>query len=190
MVSIILGKNSPEDFKQMQELQKMGVSDEIIQTAYEYTKEKGSKKMSANIIREALSRGKRTDNGEWVYGIYSPYNWDIFLEREEKPQIIIISENKRIDGLWCEIIPETVGRFTGMPDKNGKKIFEGDIILFNSKRNLPNDKSIPEVIKYNQRDCAFQRYPYNNSITKGGSGKLLQLDMMVECEVIGNIHDS
>lgn len=37
MVSITLGKNSPEDFKQMQELQKMGVSDEIIQKAYENT---------------------------------------------------------------------------------------------------------------------------------------------------------
>ena len=49
-------------------------------------------------MREILFRGKRVDNGEWVDGVFSPYNWNLFGEREEKPQIIIFSENEDFDG--------------------------------------------------------------------------------------------
>ena len=76
-----------------------------------------------------LYRGKRKDNGEWIEGAYSPYNWNFFGEREEKPQIIIISDDKNIDGLWCEVIPETVGEFTGCFDKSKTaRVYEHDIV--------------------------------------------------------------
>ena len=137
-------------------------------------------------MREILFRGKRTDNGEWIEGAYSPFNLNFFGEREEKPHIIIISDDKNIDGLWCEVIPETVGQYTGLTDKNGVKIFEGDIVRYGTNTNRADNKEIHEVV--------FE--------TRGGSGyfgiRISEIETWNFClevpaklmEVIGNIHDN
>ena len=127
-------------------------------------------------IPEVIFRGKQTDNGEWIEGAYSPFHLN-FGEREEKPHIIIISDDEDIDGLWCEVIPETVGQYTGLTDKNGVRIFEGDIVSL-----VKHDGLIYKVVYV---PC---RYELVNS--KGVNCFVLDIYKSENIEVIGNIHDN
>lgn len=112
-------------------------------------------------MREILFRGKRVDNGEWVEGFY------LVLPTGET----VILSNKG----YAKVIPETVGQYTGLNDKNGKKIFEGDILLKGFEKVL---------VKWNANQCRWGIYSNNYEIC--GFNKSTQGYF----EVIGNIYDN
>lgn len=125
-------------------------------------------------MREILFRGKRVDNGEWVEGNFIKDNWG-----DTYGELIygILQDREAPAGLagWIpkRVLPETVGEYTGLTDKNGKKIFEGDIIRSNSERGY---------IEYYPNDCAFD--------VVDDHGFYWLISEMSNIEVIGNIHDN
>ena len=117
-------------------------------------------------MREILFRGKRVDNGEWVEGLLwkKKYNHSklfisCFPDKDDNEEVFVI----------C---PETVGQYTGLTDKNGKKIFEGDIVKF-----MHNDKEHKLPIEYRMGQF-FVGINYPIAYVR------------FSCEVIGNIHDN
>lgn len=131
-------------------------------------------------MREILFRGIRKDTHEWIYGFYGEY----FDGKKNVPCISVV-DNRVITGSLCyEVIPETVGQYTGLTDKNGKKIFEGDICSTNLKRPYTVVAFRGGCFEYELDDGDGIYYDIMMPVTK----KPATQDKYTI--VIGNIHDN
>ncbi len=125
-------------------------------------------------MREILFRGKDIDTGEWVEGYYE-FGYD---DRTEHPThyMWVLNHTERYGEMFI-VIPETVGQYTGLTDKNGRKIFEGDIIQ--------------AMVKKFEIYFSTDRGGWYPFACGDGCGCCEDETIYVErAEVIGNIHDN
>ena len=129
-------------------------------------------------MREILFRGKRVDNGEWIEGFYA----------ESGDRTFILIDNDFAVGYvkMKEVVPETVGQYTGLTDKNGMKVFEGDILIDDDNwfkglvvfRHIDISPDFDDSCEGSGFYAVVQRIPYRG------------LTYICSSKIIGDIHDN
>lgn len=120
-------------------------------------------------MREIKFRGRSFDNGEWVYGDYHKRAGGVHCIIKMEPD-----ENGKVVYAVHQAVPDTIGQFTGLHDKNGKEIYEGDIVRYDMGGECEVSYCVSGGYAGFDLSPAFHNEEHH----------------LTEVEVLGNIHDN
>ena len=123
-------------------------------------------------MRTIKFRGKSILTDEWFYG-------DLVHSADKKRTAILVNDKDSYDE--CEVVPETVGQFTGLCDKNGKEIYKGDILCWDDNNRLYAVTFESGMFYSSVKECNegfFGGFPLH-VLTEDG-----------KCKIVGNIYDN
>lgn len=127
-------------------------------------------------MREIKFRGKEKNTGIWCYGDLIRTTKTATIVAPNAPQGTAANYTKiRLDDT-CMVDPKTVGQYTGLKDKNGKEIYEGDILRYSYSRDTTGT------------DIITDEYPVEWYQSKQGAG--FDLPFIESAEVVGNIYEA
>ena len=120
-------------------------------------------------MREIIFRGKRMDNGEWAEGFYISHLNACHYIIPFHTGGFEAMDNSFYVHKWFEVDPSTIGQYTGLKDKNGERVWEGDILSLRTGR--------PHVVRFKNGVFILE-------------DSAIPISFAIKFDIIGNIHDN